>query len=119
MTKEDIAKVYADGFEDKKIKEVAYDAFLCGYGAKCDTELPQGLDEAAKEHSKQAFNGMLIEDNIDAFIAGAKWMAEQGVITEQVVGRTPLNGPNGVTVFLYDFDGFKAGDKVIVQIRKK
>ena len=56
---------------------------------------------------------------IEMFKAGAKWMSEQGVIEEKTVDRTPLNGPNGVTVFLYDFDGFQPGDKVIVQIRKK
>jgi len=50
---------------------------------------------------------------------GAEWMAGQGVTTEKTVGRTPLNGPNGVTVFLYDFNGFQPDDKVIVQIRKK
>ena len=55
----------------------------------------------------------------NAFKAGVKWMAEQGVTIEKTVDRTPLNGPNGVTVFLYDFDGFQPGDKVIVQIRKK
>ena len=90
------------------------------------------LDEAAVKYQIDTYGprviggaGILSDEefmqwnkNID-FIAGAKWMAEQGVTTEQTVGRTPLNGPNGVTVFLYDFDGFQPGDKVIVQIRKK
>jgi len=37
--------------------------------------LPTNLDEAAEEHSKQTFKGLLIDDNIEAFKAGAEWMA--------------------------------------------
>lgn len=82
---------------------------------------PSVLNEAAEEYAENILAGG--EDMFDAiadgFKAGAEWMAKQGVTTEQIVGRTPLNGPNGITVFLYDFDGFEAGDKVVVQIRKK
>ena len=35
------------------------------------------LEKAAIEHSKQAFNGLIVEDNIVAFIAGAEWQKEQ------------------------------------------
>ena len=94
---------------------------------------PQELDEAAEEFLPESHGyfpcGMSLNASeeegwsrkqmLAMFKAGAKWMAEQGVTTEQTVGRTPLNGPNGVTVFLYDFDGFQPGDKVVVQIRKK
>lgn len=96
--------------EVKKKEPVA--TFKCLNGHLCP------VDEAAEEYGKRQG----VEDKpfaIRHFKAGAKWMAEQGVVTEQVVGRTPLNGPNGVTVFLHDFDGIKAGDKVIVQVRKK
>lgn len=37
----------------------------------------EDLKEAAKQHSKQTFNGLLIEDNIDAFIAGAEWQKQK------------------------------------------
>lgn len=35
MTPEEMAKAYAEGFSSKEYREVAYDAFLCGYTAKC------------------------------------------------------------------------------------
>lgn len=52
---------------------------------------------------------------ITGFIAGAKWMAEQGsnyVTTIKEGGSLPIDARKGYP------SGFKAGDKVIVQIRK-
>lgn len=50
---------------------------------------------------------------------GVEWAFGQGITSEHTVGRTPLNGPNGIVVHLNDFDGFRNGDRVIVQVRKK
>ena len=36
----------------------------------------EDLEEAAKQHSKKVFHGLLIEDNIIAFKAGAEWQKE-------------------------------------------
>ena len=59
------------------------------------------------------------EQMVEMFKAGAEWMAEQGYVTETTVDKTPFNGPTGICMNLHDSTGFKIGDKVIVQIRKK
>lgn len=46
--------------------------------------------------------------------------AEEKVYTREMkVERTPFNGPAGLYFHLSEYDGFKLGDNVIVQIRKK
>ena len=87
--------------------------------------LPSNLDEVAKRYESYydvgEEHGYLHThrgDIAEAFKDGAEWMAEQGYIEETKVGRTHLNGPNGIEVYLHDSTGFKEGDKVIVQIRK-
>lgn len=45
---------------------------------------------------------------------------EEKVCTKEMkVERTPFNGPPGLYFHLSEYDGFKLGDDVIVQIRKK
>lgn len=80
---------------------------------------PSNLDEAAEEYSKQAFNGLLVVDNIDAFKAGAEWMAGHGVAKEAVIGIATEE--ISINVFQKTLDELDLcpGDKVIVQIRKK
>lgn len=100
-------------------------------------EPPSNLDEAAEEHSKQAFNGLLVVDNIDAFKAGAEWMAGQGWLLDGEVKDQPTGGDD-FEIYL-DYDGNKMEDildeicdyvnanypdddnryKVVVQIRKE
>ena len=75
MKKEEMAKAYAEGFA-KEYREIAYDAFLCGYDAKCSTETPKDLEEAAEEYSKERAEGHILYDWVHAFIAGAKWQAQ-------------------------------------------
>ena len=97
----------------------------CIWGKKC----PEGLDEAAEElanehgfvkhpsckpakYSYQAVRDVFIE----AAIAGAEWMAGQGV----TCGGRIMKSSTGETYAESDYvplDG-KCGDKVIVQIRK-
>ena len=90
---------------------------------------PKGLDEAAEKianehgfvkhpsckpakYSYQAVRDVFIE----AAIAGAKWMAEQGVTVEGKFHRS-CGYPSVIELntYLQQYDG----DKVIVQIRKK
>ena len=74
------------------------------------------------------FYHVIFEDNTasDHIIPGKEYpggyftcMEKIGITCETTVERTPLNGPNGIVVYLNDFDGFRNGDKVIVQVRKK
>lgn len=58
-------------------------------------------------------------DQTDSGEAGEQMMAGQGYTTETKVDRTPLNGPAGICLNLHEYDGFKLGDRVIVQIRKE
>ena len=54
-----------------------------------------------------------------AFEAGAKWMAEQGYVKETQVYANRWTDVDEVTISLGQGEfGFKAGDNVILQIRK-
>ena len=84
---------------------------------------PQGLDEAAEEYTKGVHNpdnfveSLIKSYEFDAFKAGAKWMAEQGVSVDGEV--SPLGiAPNSSLKRAIN-ENFELGDKVIVQIRKK
>lgn len=86
--------------------------------------LPSNLDEAAQKvedyYDVGEEHGYLCchrGDIKDAFKAGAEWMAGQGASYNTEVGwidgPTVLDWPDNI------LDGFKMGDKVVVQIRKK
>lgn len=87
--------------------------------------LPSNLDEAADAYSENILaNGEDMFDAIaDGFRAGAEWIAGQGVNTDFEVCKlanrawlTPIDEKR----FMQDVYGnFAAGDKVVVQIRKK
>ena len=77
MTKEEMAKAYAEGFEDKNYREIAYAAFLCGFTAKCESSLPSNLDEVAEKYLDGIFGkGKHVDFYIQLFKAGAEWGAE-------------------------------------------
>ncbi|MBR1500170.1 MAG: hypothetical protein IJ615_11205 [Bacteroidaceae bacterium] len=59
-----------------------------------------------------------INDIKDFFIAGAQWMASQGTTVETIMQNDDLDE---LVPTLEDMrkNGFKEGDKVIVQIKKK
>ena len=99
----------------------------------CKPSLPEGLEEAAEEQARSF--GYMSEDyeykeNVESFKAGAKWMAEQGVSVEKIVGQLE-HSIAGHPSFLHGFEVSELdapffnskevgyGDKVIVQIRKK
>lgn len=77
-----MARAYADGY-NKEYQQIAYDAFLCGYGAKCESFVSEGLEEAAREYAKEytkneGNGGDDWEDDIQiTFKAGAEWQKEK------------------------------------------
>lgn len=82
------------------------------------------VDEAAEEYAPDFSNDFASKSAVEAvreaFKAGAIYMAERGYTTETTVRKTPLNGPVGICINLnHDLTGFKDGDEVIIQIRKK
>lgn len=105
MTKEELAKAYANEF-NKEYQQIAYDAFLCGYGAKCDTIAPEGLEEAAQKvedyYDVGEEHGYLCchrGDIKNTFIAGAEWQmakmmegAMEGFIERDICGQLILGG---------------------------
>ena len=105
------------------------DAFLIGLfkGEKMQPSLPSNLDEAAKEYGRNTFINECMENGVcdnhdlsDAFKAGAEWMAGQGYTKETQVYANRWTDVDEVIVNLGRGEyGFKAGDKVIVQIRRK
>ena len=97
----------------------------------------EGLDEAAEKHISNVFDAVghpgwdwEMQDVLDAFKAGAKWMAEQGESHEGVVTDDGMfikfNDDKWVEMIALDPTlelkppfKLKDGDKVIVQIRRK
>lgn len=83
------------------------------------------LEQAAKQwhgtHGIYASNG-INKTIVEAFKAGAKWMAEQGYSEETYVYANRFNDENEAVIQLGQGEpergGFKPGDKVIIQIRK-
>ena len=134
MTKEEMAKTYVEGFP-KGYQEVAYDAFLCGYGAKCTTETPNDLEEAAENYYEQDcpypgearvvnnehdvwFPSQAIEE---AFKAGAEWYREQilsGAIEADVNIYSDIVAGKHWAEFVVDMPINNLGDKARVIIVK-
>lgn len=130
MTKEEIQKVldlYLEYYEleifgtDKETETPTLVDWI--YERMKNYSLPSNLFEAKLAFSERRFPEEKMAPLRRAarigYEAGAEWMAEQGYTTECTVDRTPLNGPAGICMNLHDYTGFKIGDKVIVQIRKK
>lgn len=100
-----------------------------------DAWLPSNLDEAAEEYGRKEYSHaihfwdeglsknkpeVMKEDFVDAFKAGAEWMAGQGVKFDTEMSWLDSFGfqigcPEDTSIF----DCFNEGDKVVVQIRKK
>ena len=105
------------------LKNIARHFYNLGKQEK--SELPTNLDEAAERYATEddGWNPdgtekyQVIPQFADAFKAGAMWDREQGVSFNTEVGwidgPTIMDWPDDI------LDGFKMGDKVIVQIRKK
>ena len=123
MTREE-AKEYLDNYR-KMYAELAPERFLEALDVMLnEPSLPSNINDAA-EIAKQEYvyndGGPFPHTTgvsfLNGFKDGAEWMAEQGASYETEVGwidgPTVLNWPEDI------LDGFKMGDKVIVQIRKK
>lgn len=84
----------------------------------------QGLDEAAEKCAEELCSDWAYRLEYEAaFEAGAEWMAEQGIIADFEVNKLAVRAwltAADEDKFQKDiYDNFEAGDKVIVQIRKK
>ena len=137
MTKEEIIEKIEDNpifpyIQPDSLKEIV--EFVIENSISLKEPEPQGLEVAAKEASieyqiancpiciggdsfEQAVKDMnLNKAYFDGYIAGAKWMAGQGVVVEGKFHRS-CGYPSVIELntYLRDYDG----DKVIVQIRKK
>lgn len=128
MTIEEMARSYAEGY-NKEYQQIAYDSFLCGYDAKCGTESPEGLEEAAEEYRRESYKKSVLP-NIDgpmseyggsikdAFIVGAKWDRVK-MMKESMEGIAhPDDCEIWVNLIGYGYK-FKDGDKVRVIVIKE
>lgn len=138
MEKEEAINIlngYMGGEIDPESTELYHAIELAVDILESQSSLPSNLDEAAEDYANTHYGeffeveyefGDPIETIVDdkpfvrdAFKSGAEWMVGQGCTTEKTVDRTPFNGPAGICLNLHDSTGFKIGDKVIVQVRKK
>lgn len=112
MTKEEAIKILQNiYFEVPEIKE----ALQIAIEALSKPELPSNPDKAAVQaHIRMEESGEEMSF-LNTFKAGAEWMAGQGLVKELVVEAPVLGGP----MICCLTEGFKVGDKVVVQIRKK
>lgn len=108
MTKEEMAKSYSDDFDNEIYKEIAYDAFLCGFTAKCESSLPSNLDEAEFEYAQSLDEIPANQEEekmiYDAFKAGAEWRDAQipklsNNLDEVAENRVTKNGRFKITSF--------------------
>lgn len=100
---------------------------LLSFIEQLEEEQPQGLDEAAEDYGKK--HKFLPDEwtSLDeighiiskTFKAGAKWMEEQGVTKEAIIGMATKDIEINVSGRVLDELELGPGDKVIVQIRKK
>lgn len=120
MTKEEALKAFRsytvlnlmDNFTTDELQEMI-DAIVS------TPSLPSDIDEAAEEYFEQ-YNYMPKGFVVDAFKAGAEWMAGQGESFDTEMSWLDSFGfqigwPEDTSIF----DCFNPGDKVVVQIRKK
>lgn len=135
MTKEE-AKEYLDNYR-KMYADLAPERFLEALDIMLnEPSLPSNLDEAAEEYGyinwqsedyhEGASEGLpfdAIGHTANCFKAGARWTAGQGVIVDAIVRKIADRAwvaPLDEKWFQDEIYGrFKAGDKVVVQIRKK
>ena len=118
-------------YMEKKVGHGVFDLMLADKGfwkelhKACDKDftdmvskeqpsLPSNIDEAAEEYSQMVTDGHNYRDIICGFIAGAEWMAGQGVILNLSIDEFSCGAYNACVE-----QGLTSEDNVIVQIRKK
>ena len=120
MTKEEaktILQCRGNGYSEDEFNEaleIAYSAL--------DSSLPSNLDDAAEDswavyEYRESPRGLYSTCYIDAFKAGAEWRAGQGVSMQGKVGIYGVDVEN-ITKELREA-GFKIGEEVTLQVRKK
>ena len=125
--------------EERFCDEMNFGGEGVGFLAFLDTlkddvmSMPEGLDEAAMRDSldyvddipdggtdKHPWNDHDIEKAYyDGMLAGAEWMAGQGVTIEAKFIKSRLRGHISLPVFFKDGEQFNNGEDVIIQVRKK
>ena len=123
MTKEEAIKylkqLYPNGGYTW-LDEQRMEAITMAIEALSKASLPSNLDEAADNyvgHSREIDEDLSVYLEREAFKAGAKWMTSQGKTAE--VGYWNQRGLSLRIDKPLEKLGYKEGDKVIVQIRKK
>lgn len=126
MTREEQIMEYANSFKGKgvesdELKEIIRLAIIDG--AKWadahpkEYSLPSDLDEAAEKQGNMVDNyGDPYGAMVDAFKAGAEWMAGQ---VETIDGEITTTSDNGWEIIRIPKKLYPLGTKVTVQIRKK
>ena len=84
---------------------------------RAEESVPNDLEEAAEEYSKERAEGHVLYDWVHAFIAGAKWQKEQ-MMEEAVEGYIAATNESSAVLAL-PRDSFKKGDKVRIIIVKE
>jgi hypothetical protein len=79
LIKQEIERRIKEGSSKNDISEgaLALNSLLDFIDSLPEEPASEDLEEAAKQHSKQVFHGLLIEDNIIAFKAGAEWQKKE------------------------------------------
>ena len=122
-----MAKAYSSDF-DSQYREVAYDAFLCGYGAKCDAPSSKEhvcLDDGVAPSKQKCGDctiacGAKVEDDRDVIFWKGMQHAIAGMKKDAVEGEVvkDINNKLAVTAKI-NLDGFKFGEKVRVIVLPK
>lgn len=100
-----MAKIYAEGYEcyeDENYKKIAYDAFLCGFTAKCESCILPDIDKAAKKIYPMtttpptpievaAYYNAAQQRLREAFKTGVKWIEKQGVEAYCIQSYNPVS----------------------------
>ena len=84
-----------------------------------EQKIDERLQQAADEYAKQHINSLdyISAEHFDVFVAGAKWMASQGITVE---GDTDTGLSDESYLKLQDyFKSLPKETKVILQIRKE
>ena len=136
-----ICRIYDNFRREQDVATIAYNSedtfwthILTAYNFS-QLSLPDNLDEAAEEYGRKEYSHaihfwdeglsknkpeVMKEDFVNAFKAGAEWMAGQGVSWEDKMTYYDGFLLYGKDERAFTMEGnFNEGDKVIVQIRKK
>ena len=122
MTKEEATEILTRITNNNFYGGEVQAACRMGIKALSQPSLPSVLDEAAEEYAENAAYGepdRVFTVAMFGFLDGAGWMAGQGITKEAVIGMATEEIFIKVSEQTLDELDLRAGDKVVVQIRKK